>query len=76
MKFQVAMKDPDTLHDAIADAVSEDVASILDEDERAALSEVRAEKARRVAAKWFRYSEYLTVEIDTDAETISVVPTR
>ena len=36
--------------------------------------ELRVEKALDVASKWFEYGEYLTVEIDTEKETIRVVP--
>lgn len=72
MKFKVTLKDPDTLSDAIANAIKDDVEGIADAEERDAISEVRAERASRVAAKWFRYGEYLTVEIDTEAESIRV----
>ena len=76
MKIKVTLKDPDTLHDAIADSVARSVESLSDTDERAAISEVRTQKAAKIAAKWFRYSEYLTVEIDTDEETIAVLPAK
>ena len=74
MKFKVTMKDPDTLHDAIRDAVQEGIAE-LPKDEAEVLSEVREEKVRKLCSKWFEYGEYLTVEIDTDAGTCVVVPT-
>ncbi len=74
MKFRVTMKDPDTLHDAIADAVHEDTAGIADVDERMCVKEVRSDKVRAVCRQWFKYGEYLTVEIDTDAGTCTVVP--
>lgn len=76
MKFMVTMKDPDTLHDAIADAVREELAAVpgLNAEERAAVAEVREAAAREAAAQWFEHGEYLTVEIDTDAETATVCP--
>lgn len=76
MKFIVQMKDPDTLHDAIADAVKDelDAENIKDPFEVEALAEVRKNKCARIASKWFKYSEYLAVEIDTTAETITVLP--
>lgn len=75
MKIKVTMKDPDTLGDAIDRAVGESVAAISnDVDERNALADVRREKVGEIAAKWFEYGEYLTVEIDTDAGTCVVVP--
>jgi hypothetical protein len=75
MKFKVQMKDPDTLHDAIEDAVTEELKSIagLDDDDRNALSETRREKVTELCNKWFEYGEYLTVEIDTEASTCTVV---
>ena len=76
MKFKVQMKDPDTLHDAITEAVEESVALTTDEDEREALAQVRVTKTQEVCAKWFEYGEYLTVEIDTDAGTCTVVPIK
>lgn len=76
MKIKVTMKDPDTLHDAVADAVRDEVAGLagLSEDEREAVAETRQTALMEAAGKWFRYSEYLTVEIDTDAGTATVCP--
>jgi hypothetical protein len=76
MKFTVQMKDPDTLYDAIKDAVKENLSSIpgLDSDEREKLQEIREESVREIASKWFKYGEYLRVEIDTDAKTCMVLP--
>lgn len=74
MKIRIQMKDPDTMHDAVADAIREQLrASGLPKDEQQALYEVRSDKIRGICAKWFRYSEYLTVEVDTDAETCTVL---
>ena len=76
MKFTVTMKDPDTLHDAVFEAVEEDVMKIegLSPDERDAVIEERQEKVRELCNKWFEYGEYLRVEIDTEAKTCTVVP--
>ena len=78
MKFKVTMKDPDTLSDAIAEAVKDAVANIpdLSEDEREAVQEQRAQGIHKLAYKWFEYGEYLCVEIDTDAGTCVVVPSN
>lgn len=75
MIFKVMMKDTDVLQEAVADAVDEKLRnSELPEDEQEAVRELRVEKALDVAGRWFEYGEYLTVEIDTDKETIRVVP--
>ena len=74
MKIKVQMKDPDTLDDAIRDAVKALNRTELDDDEAEAVRELRMEKARTLAGRWFEYGEYLTVEIDTKAETCTVIP--
>lgn len=73
MKFRVTMKDPDTLYDAIDDAVRDDTTAIADEDERREVREVRGAKVRKLCRQWFKYGEYLTVEIDTETQTCTVV---
>ena len=76
MKFTVSMKDPDTLDDAIADAVKSAVNEMpdLDDEEREAVQEKRQGTIRELASKWFEYGEYLRVEIDTVAKTCTVLP--
>jgi hypothetical protein len=74
MKFKVTMKDPDTLYDAEVLAVKRDVDAVpgLSSEEREAVIEKRREAISEVTRRWFRYGEYLTVEIDTDARTARV----
>lgn len=76
MKFRVTMKDPDTLHDSVRDAVHDDVVKLgLPTEEADAIEEIRrAAISDLCATKWFRYGEYLTVEIDTESKTCVVVP--
>ncbi len=75
MKFTVSMKDPDTLSDAIREAVTEEVDAMetLSEDEREIVVDARCDKVATVCGKWFEYGEYLNVEIDTHAETCMVI---
>jgi hypothetical protein len=75
MKFTVQMKDPDTLDDSIKRAVNDSLKSMapLEGEEVDALAEVRETKARKACLKWFRYGEYLAVEIDTEAGTCTVL---
>jgi hypothetical protein len=74
MKFQVTMKDPDVLSDAIADAAhKESRIQGLSEREAAAVQNVKIDVMQTVAGEWFQYGEYLTVEVDTDAGTCVVV---
>ena len=77
MKFRVTMKDPDTLYEAVEEAVANSVKGLdLTEEERDEVAEVRAEKVRDVCGSWFEYGEYLTVEIDTEQMTCEVVPRK
>ena len=74
MKIKVTMKDPDTMIDAVQEAVERDVRAMgLPDDEAESLIEMRAEKEREKLGKWFEYSEYLAVEFDTDAMTATVL---
>jgi len=72
MIFRVMMKDPDQLREGINDVLDIEL-SDMPEDEAEAIREIRMDKALDVAGQWFEYAEYLTVEIDTEKETIRVV---
>jgi hypothetical protein len=75
MKIRVRMIDPDTLQDAIVDAVKADMKALpLSKPEVEAIMDLRTAAVAELAAKWFEYGEYLEVEIDTDADTCVVVP--
>lgn len=77
MKIKITMKDPDTMPDAVEEAVRAEVEAMgLPEDEADSLIEMRAEKAREKLSKWFEYSEYLSVEFDTEAMTATVLPVK
>jgi hypothetical protein len=74
MKIEVTMKDPDTLYDAVGEAVRQELSMMenIDDDEKEILEESRREKIQAICSKWFEYGEYLTVVIDTDAMTATV----
>ena len=78
MKFVVQMKDPDTLDDSIAAAVARsfDDLDLKDEDERDAIEGARREKIKKVCARWFKWGEYLAVEIDIEAGTCTVLDAK
>jgi ABC-type amino acid transport substrate-binding protein len=82
MKFRVTMKSPDCLEDSISGAIND---SSLDWDliskEHTEFDELREseihtkiEETKELCKKWFKYGEYITVEIDTEAKTCVVVP--
>lgn len=73
MKFRVTMKDPDTLGDAIKDAVKSSLMGLETEEEREAVAEIREQNTSESCRQWFKYGELLTVEIDTMAMTCVVV---
>jgi len=74
MKFQVTVKDPDVLHDAVEESVEADVKTLnLPEDEAELLIESRMDKVMEAMGKWWKYSEYITLEFDTDAMTATVI---
>lgn len=76
MKFPVTFKDPDVLNDAIREAAEAEVETIegIDAEERASIVELRRKKLSAMCRKWFKYGEYVTIEIDSEAESATVVP--
>ncbi len=74
MKFKITLKDPDGVQDCMDDAAKEYAKNVpdLSDEEREAVREKRRELIGAVCSKWFEYGEYLRVEIDTDAKTITV----
>jgi len=59
MKFRVTMKTPDALD------------SVIDADMPAGVDTL---EIHNLCKKWFKYGELLTVEIDVEAETCTVLP--
>jgi len=72
MKFTVSMKSPDALDDAIKEAVKQYNMGGM-EEEIETLREMREEKIKKFCHAWFQYGEYLRVEIDTKANTCTVL---
>lgn len=60
MKIKVTFKDPNGPHDALKAAVK-------------GLSEEEADKVEGAFNRWIRSGEYLTVELDTEADTATVI---
>lgn len=75
MKFTVLFKDPDTVADAANDAAKDALAEIegIDDDEREALIEKRADKLREAIEPWIEYGECVRIEFDTKAGTATVL---
>lgn len=74
MKFTITMKDPDGVYESIQDAIAELIIDGVSEDELDAVREKRGEKIHKLCSRWFEYGEYLRVEVDTEAQTCTVLP--
>lgn len=72
MKFTVKMKCPDALERAIEEAAEDEVGDIGESEEADIEYERLVEVAKKAAAKWFKWGEYIEVSIDTDKETCVV----
>ncbi len=75
MKFKVTMKTPGGLDAAmdrvITDATRNEEGEIDEAGEEKALE--LQEEISELCERWFQYGEYLTVEIDTENKTCTVV---
>lgn len=76
MKFRVLIKDPDVLHDALDESLAKEDIPADDAEEREMIVEHRREKILELCSRWFEYSEYLKIEIDTEEKTCIVVPAK
>ena len=79
MKIHITLKDPHTMHDAVTDAVAEDVKHLsgLSDHERAAIANERAiEIQSEISDRWMEYGEYLRFEVDTDTWTATILPSK
>lgn len=79
MKIQVTLKTPDCLDSPALEYAKADMmenpdilAEIFDSDEECYL-DVKRNEFHRMMEKWFKYGEYVTLEIDTELKTCTVV---
>jgi hypothetical protein len=67
MIIEITFKDPDTVSDAVRDAVIASIPKeITDEYEREALIEKRESEQYDKLQKWIEHGEYVTVQFDTE----------
>ena len=80
MKIRVTLKDPDTMHDAVVDAVlkhtKDTVSGVSAQEIRAIATERHCEVRSDITDKWMPDGEYLTVEFDTEAGTATVISAK
>jgi hypothetical protein len=74
MKFKITFKDPDGVSDKLMELAenSIDAADISDRAKEVAI-ENKIEDFKRFLRTWITYSEYVTIEFDTEANTARVV---
>lgn len=74
MIFQVTMKTPDALENAIYEAAEGEVMGPSDSPEHDEKYQEVVKQATEAASKWFQYGELVKLEIDTTAGTCKVIP--
>lgn len=78
MKIRAVLKDPDSLHAAVEDAITADLdasTSGISDQARASMRTARVDDVwGELSERWVAYSEYLIVEFDTDDWTATVRP--
>jgi hypothetical protein len=74
MKFRVTFKTPDVVEDCIREAIGDEKweKKLTDEFTQDDNDSVR-ETLDLVSNKWFRYGEYVTIEVDSEADTAIVI---
>ena len=70
MKVRITMKTPDAVEDAAEEAFPIDFDDQQFEEDAALYEQ---DSFRSLCEKWFRYGEHVTLEVDTEEGTITVV---
>jgi hypothetical protein len=75
MKIKITFKDPNGVSDSIERAAIESVEEIsgISADEREDLKNTRREEIEDSIKAFVEYSEYVTIEIDTETNTATVL---
>ena len=78
MKIQITFKDPDVVYDAFEEAKNKLVKQLMKElgisrEAAEVEADARLKKLNALASKVFDYGEYVTVDLDDETGTASVV---
>lgn len=75
MKLFISMKTPDCVDYAVKEAIKQERDEFESEADKESFDEETdgGAGAREVCKKWFRYGECVTLEVDTDAKTCTVL---
>ncbi len=76
MKFQITLKDPDGVYEGILAAVRNSKPEGILKDTLEEVESLQVECLSNIVGKWFDYLEYVTLEIDTDLMTATVVENK
>lgn len=72
MKIRIQFKTPDALEDAIKRTCEDEIGGSSNDEDLDDQYNALVEKTMKLASRWFRYNELLTVVIDTEKETCIV----
>lgn len=75
MTFQVTFKTPDALENAVDQEVEYELNTLEDEYQDDENRDSIKAGLMKFAQKWVRYNEYVTLEFDTVADTVTVLKT-
>lgn len=74
MKIKISMKNPDALQESVEEAVEQgQFDESLSPEEIELVKQSRVDETLKLCNQWFKYGEYLMVEVDTEARTIRIV---
>jgi len=73
MRFQVTFKTPDSLENTVDEETEYELSTLEDEFQDDENREEIKAKLMKFASKWVKWSEYITVEFDLEAETCKVL---
>jgi hypothetical protein len=72
MKIRITLKDPDGIHECITEAIEETRPQGLSDSE---WEDIAKERHAAIShSRFIEYGDYVTVELDTEADTAIVVP--
>jgi sarcosine oxidase delta subunit len=73
MKFQITMKDPDSIYESVRNAINISRPNELTDEEWGVVFAIRENSMNKILQKWISYNECITIEIDTVLNTATVV---
>ena len=72
MQVRITLKTPDALDDAIERAAEDEIGGASDDESSQEPFEELVAKTKKLAERWFRYGELVSLVLDTEDETCTV----